>query len=91
MMKQLVLYLTTDSTNYGNIASGNSSGLHTSEERGKGMTQKKNRMKCYLFNDPFNNYGHIGSGNGSRYHKYGGGLGMKRWRMTHSLRLARNP
>ena len=44
MMKQLVLYLTTDSTNYGNIASGNSSGLHTSEGRGKGMKQKSNEM-----------------------------------------------
>ena len=23
------------------------------------------KMKCCLFNDPFDNYGHIGSGNGS--------------------------
>ena len=28
-------------------------------------TSKIRKMKCYLFNDPFDNYGHPGSGKGS--------------------------
>ena len=54
------------------------------------------RMKCGLFNDPFDYYGHIGSGNGNRLHKLlgngrGGWVGSETMKDDTFLRSARNP
>ena len=48
------------------------------------------KMKCWLFNDPFDNYGHIGSGNGSGELR-SGWVGSETMKDDIFLRPTRNP